>query len=101
MRPTLPRFQATYRGKDLWSEALDPPAGEIGYAAEFEYLEAAHFWDYEWERFDALDGDAQALIIAHYRTTQRMRAVDAWQQHLKRKKPDGNSRSTSRSRRRR
>lgn len=100
MRPTSPRFQATYQGRSLWSEALDPPPGAIAYAAEYEYLEAARAWGYVWEQFDALHGDQQALIIAHWRTAQRIAAVDAWQQYLKRKGPDGNDRTPSRRRRR-
>ncbi len=74
-----------YGTKSLWSEALNPTEGKIRYAVEFEYLEAAHFWGYHWEQYDALDTDTQALIIAHWRTTQRMRAVEQEQARLRKK----------------
>jgi hypothetical protein len=61
-------------------------------------MEAAHYWHYEWAAFDALEGDEQALYIAHYRTKQRFLAVDAW---ANRPKPEGVKKRGIRARRRR
>ncbi|KPV48012.1 hypothetical protein SE17_40355, partial [Kouleothrix aurantiaca] len=89
----------TYAGKDLWSRSLDPPAGKIRYSAEYELLEAARWRGLTWQDFDALEGDDQALIIAHYRTAQRLAAVDAWENRPK-KDAHGAKRGTARRRRR-
>jgi len=93
----LPRFNLTYGNKSLWSSALDPEAGKVGYQVEFEWLEAARSWGYPWEAFDALESDTQALIIAHWRSKQRILAVEQEQARLAR---NGSSRTAARSRRR-
>lgn len=41
-------------------------------------LEAARWRGYEWEVFEDLETDRQALIIAHYRTHHQLAAVEAW-----------------------
>lgn len=61
-------------------------------------LETAHYWHFEWPDFDALEGDEQALYIAHYRTRMRLNAVDYW---MNRPKPEGVKKRGIRARRRR
>lgn len=51
----------------------------MGYSAAYELLTTAHFWRLDWDTFDALDGDTQALLIAYHRTQSRFAAVDYWQ----------------------
>lgn len=53
------------------------PRSGLSYAAEFEWLEAAHWAGYRWEAFRVLDGDDQARIVAHYRARMQMDAVIA------------------------
>lgn len=76
-RRTLPRFQATFRGRDVFSYR-NLPRSQIRYAPIFEWLEAAHWRGYTWESFCALESDEQALVIAHYRTHHQLAAVEAW-----------------------
>jgi len=91
----LTPFAVTYGGKSIWSPALNPETSKIRYAVEFEWLEAAHFWGYEWQIFDALESETQALLIAHWRTTQRMIAVEREQDRLRQ---HGTRRTTTRRR---
>ena len=82
---------------DLWAPSLDPlPPGAMGYSFEYKLLEVAHFWRMEWDQFDALDGDEQALLIAHYETRRRFEAVDYCQN-----RPDETGKSRRFGRRRR
>lgn len=74
MRP----FNPTYKGKPLFSPALDPPSGAFGFAAEYELLRAARWRGYTWEQFDLLESASQALVIAEYRIEMRYQAVDSW-----------------------
>lgn len=73
------------------------PEGAMGYSFEYKLLEVAHFWRMAWSDFDALDGDHQALLIAHFDTNQRFKAVDYCQN-----RPDetGKKRTFGRRRRR-
>lgn len=65
----------TYGGKDIWSESLNPPQSKIRYTAEFEWMEAAQA-TCGWLVFDSLESDTQALLIAYWRTKQRIIAVE-------------------------
>jgi hypothetical protein len=78
---------ATYGGKPIEHPSLDPPPGKIRTSLVYELLEAARWAGYAWETFDALDSDRQAQIVAHYRTSQRIQAVDTWANRPKIKPP--------------
>lgn len=69
----------------------------MGYRQEYELLEVAHFWRLDWRDFDTMDGDTQALLMAHYETRRRFEAVDYWQN---RPGEDGDRRRSGRRRRR-
>jgi len=65
----------------------------MGFAAEYELLRAARWRGYRWERFDRLDSDSQARIVAEYRIEMRFAAVDSYAQSLKASHGTGRNRS--------
>lgn len=71
----------------------------MAYSVTYELVQVAQRWG-TWEHFDALDSDTQALLVAHYRTSQRFQAVDYWANRPK-QKPDTHAASRRPARRRR
>jgi hypothetical protein len=64
-------FNPTYKGRPLFHESLDPPAGFFQFESSYEMLRAARWRGYTWEAFDLLESDQQALVIAEYRIEMR------------------------------
>lgn len=56
------------------------PRSKARYSGLFEALEAARWRGISDAAFEALDRDAQARLIAHYRVSTRLEAVAAWEQ---------------------
>lgn len=63
----------TFRGRDVFD--IRVPRAGISYEPLFEWMEAAHWANYRWEVFRALDGDDQARIVAHHRAHMQLEAV--------------------------
>jgi hypothetical protein len=55
----------------------------MGFSSDYELLRACRWRGYTFERFDSLDSDSQALIVAEYRIEMRFAAVDHYAQSLK------------------
>lgn len=69
-----PAFQATYRGRSIWSYSL--PSG-IRHAAPLTWIGAAH-WDHKsYDAFCEMDGEYQSYIVAAYLTSMQEQAVEA------------------------
>lgn len=67
-----------WAGADLMQVYV--PRSKARYSALFEALEAARWRGLTDAEFDALDRDAQARLLAHYRVSTRLEAVAAWEQ---------------------
>lgn len=74
----MPRFQATFRGRDLW--AIQPPRSGLAFAPVLEW-ELARQWNgispAEWH---TMDGYEQSRYVAVYRAKHHMDAVIAYHQ---------------------
>lgn len=68
-----PRFQATYRGRDI--ARIDLPSSGVRYTLLFEMIMAARWRGLTDEQFDALPPDAQARTLAAYRTAMRIDTI--------------------------
>lgn len=75
----------TFQGKGVFE--IRVPLSGIGYSAEFEWREAAHWANIPWHAFRTLDGDEQAAIVAHYRARMRLDAVIAQDLERRRNRP--------------
>jgi hypothetical protein len=74
----LPPFQATYRGRDVFSYRQLPRSG-VQYGLILEWFLAARWAGLSWfDEFDQLDGEDMAFIVAAYRTHMQIEAVVAY-----------------------
>lgn len=56
------------------------PRMGASYAPEFEWREAARWDRLSWQQFEALDGEEQSAIVAHYRGHHQLEAVISQEQ---------------------
>ncbi len=68
----------TYKGRDIFS--IRVPRSGVSYSNVFEQREAAWWARYTWEEFEALDGERQSAVVAHYRAHHHLEAVIAHEQ---------------------
>ncbi len=83
----MTRFQATFRGKDIFSYRQIPRSG-VAYSMLLEWFLAAKWAGLDWfQDFggDLLDGDDMAFIVAAYRTSMQTEAVIAYFQTRRRR----------------
>lgn len=72
----MPNFQIKYRGRDIFSYRV--PRSGATFSSEFEQEEAARWRGLTPKQWDALDGEDQSRIVAHYRAATMLEAVIAF-----------------------
>lgn len=72
------RFRPTWQGRDIF--AVRVPQSKARYSQVFEALEAARWRGISDAAYDALDVQDKARLIAHYRVSTRLAAIEAWEQ---------------------
>jgi hypothetical protein len=53
------------------------PRSGATFNPSFEWREAARWARYTWEEFEALDGEQQSAVVAHFRSSRLLEAVIA------------------------
>ena len=71
----MPRFNATYRNRDVFEYRQIPRSG-VKYHIILEWFLAARWAGLGWfDEFDQLDGEDMAFVVAAYRTHTQIEAV--------------------------
>lgn len=72
----------TYKGMSIFN--IYTPRSGIRYTSFYEWVLAARWANYTWDRFVKLDGIHQSRIVAEYRVSNKIESIMAHEQQKKR-----------------